>query len=460
MTDVRKHTEDWKTLPWKQYQRNVFRLQKRIYRAALRGDQKQVHNLQRLLLRSWSARCLAIRQVSQDNRGKRTAGVDGIANLSPKQRLAYAHRMKAREGKADPVRRIYIPKASNPNEKRPLGIPTMFQRGLQALVKLGLEPEWEARFEPNSYGFRPGRGVQDAIEAIFIGISRRPKYALDADIEKCFDRIDHQALLTKLRAIQPIKRMVRNWLKAGIIDEGEMIFPEAGTPQGGVISPLLANIALHGLELHVAKACTHAKAPMVIRYADDLVILHEDLETLSILTRQAENWLQGMGLQFKASKTHLRHTLEERDGQTGFDFLGFSIRQYRVGKHRTFTYRGRPGFKTLIKPSVKAQKRHQAKIREIIRKYRGDAQPALIAALNPVIRGWANYYSTCVAKRVFARTDARTYKQLSRWAAFRHSEREPNGNIFATGNGFTVASILAMEPIPWLGIPIRKSAGM
>jgi len=331
--------------------------------------------------------------------------------------------MKAREGKADPVRRIYIPKASNPNEKRPLGIPTMFQRGLQALVKLGLEPEWEARFEPNSYGFRPGRGVQDAIEAIFIGISRRPKYALDADIEKCFDRIDHQALLTKLRAIQPIKRMVRNWLKAGIIDEGEMIFPEAGTPQGGVISPLLANIALHGLELHVAKACTHAKAPMVIRYADDLVILHEDLETLSILTRQAENWLQGMGLQFKASKTHLRHTLEERDGQTGFDFLGFSIRQYRVGKHRTFTYRGRPGFKTLIKPSVKAQKRHQAKIREIIRKYRGDAQPALIAALNPVIRGWANYYSTCVAKRVFARTDARTYKQLSRWAAFRHSDK-------------------------------------
>lgn len=237
MTDAEMHTEDWKALPWKKYQREVFRLQKRIYQASLRGDLKQVHNLQRLLLRSWSARCLAIRQVSQDNRGKRTAGVDGVANLTPKQRMVYAQRIRKLKVSTDPVRRVYIPKPNNPAEKRPLGIPTMFQRGLQALVKLALEPEWEARFEPNSYGFRPGRCVQDAIEAIFISIARQPKYVLDADIEKCFDRIDHQALVAKLKAIQPIDRLVRNWLKAGILDEGELIFPEAGTPQGGVATP-------------------------------------------------------------------------------------------------------------------------------------------------------------------------------------------------------------------------------
>ncbi|HZD57514.1 MAG TPA: group II intron reverse transcriptase/maturase [Anaerolineales bacterium] len=423
MTDAKTHTEDWKTLPWKKYRREVYRLQKRIYRASLRGDRKQVHNLQRLLLRSWSARCLAIRQVSQDNRGKRTAGVDGIANLTPKQRLAYAQRLGKLKAKADPVRRVYIQKPNNPAEKRPLGIPTMFQRGLQALVKLALEPEWEARFEPNSYGFRPGRCAQDAIEAIFICIGKHPKYALDADIEKCFDRIDHQALVAKLKTIHPIERLVRNWLKAGVMDEGKMIFPEAGTPQGGVASPLLANVALHGLEQHLAEVCTHTKAPLVVRYADDLVVLHEDLDTLLELTGHAENWLREIGLQFKVSKTRLCHTLEEREGQVGFDFLGFTVRQYRVGKHRTHTYRGKPGFKTIIKPSQKAQKRHLAKIREIIRKHRGQAQAALIAELNPLIRGWANYYQACVAKRAFSRADAQIYQKLAQWAAFRHPDK-------------------------------------
>ena len=153
---------------------------------------------------------------------------------------------------------------------------------------------------------------------------------------------------------------------------------------------MLANVALHGLELHLTEICPHAKAPLVVRYADDVLVLHEDLETLLKLTQHAENWLHEMGLQFKASKTQVRHTLEEREGQVGFDFLGFTVRQYRVGKHRTHTYRGRPGFKTIIKPSAKAQRRHLSKIREIIQKHRGQAQAALIAQLNPVIRGWAN----------------------------------------------------------------------
>jgi len=237
MAHAHQRSEDWKKLPWKKFQRNVFRLQKRIYQAVRRGDFKRARSLQRLLLHSWSARCLAVRQVSQDNRGKRTPGVDGIASLTPKQRLAYARRLHSLSYKADPVRRVYILKPNNPKERRPLGIPTMFQRALQALVKLVLEPEWEAKFEPNSYGFRPGRSPHDAIGAIFNFIRLKPKYVLDTDIEKCFDKINHEALLRKLSAIQPITRLVQGWLKAGIVDDGNMIFPETGTPQGGVSTP-------------------------------------------------------------------------------------------------------------------------------------------------------------------------------------------------------------------------------
>jgi RNA-directed DNA polymerase len=187
MAGAIQHTENWKTLPWKQIQRNVYRLQQRIYQATRRGDWKRVHNLQRLLLRSWSARCLAVRQVTQDNRGKRTPGVDGVASLTPKERMALTKTLRDRSSwTADPIRRIYIPKPGR-TEKRGLGIPTMRNRAVQVLVKQALEPEWEARFEPNSYGFRPGRSTHDAIEAIFKFISLKPKYVLDADIEKCFD---------------------------------------------------------------------------------------------------------------------------------------------------------------------------------------------------------------------------------------------------------------------------------
>ncbi len=203
--------------------------------AIRRSDFRRARSLQRLLLRSWSARCLAVRQVSQDNRGKRTPGVDGVASLTPRQRKAYARRLHHLSHKADdPVRRVYITKPNNPKELRPLGIPTMFQRALQALVKLALEPEWEARFEPNSYGFRPGRSPHDAVEAIFNFIRLKPKFVLDTDIEKCFDRIEHSALVEKLSAIQPIAKLVRGWLKAGIVDDGKVLFPQAGTPQGGL----------------------------------------------------------------------------------------------------------------------------------------------------------------------------------------------------------------------------------
>lgn len=202
----------------------------------------------------------------------------------------------------------------------------MLQRAYQALVKLALEPEWEAVFEPNSYGFRPGRSAHDAIEAVFNFIRLKPKYVLKADIEKCFDKIDHQALLGKLCTIQPITKLVRGWLKAGIVEQGQTLFPETGLAQGGVISPLLMNIALHGLEEALREPYPKRHKPAIIRFADDVAILHHDLETLHQIKAQAEIWLSQMGLQLNPSKTRISHTLNEDEGQVGFDFLGFNIR--------------------------------------------------------------------------------------------------------------------------------------
>lgn len=418
MADENNRTEDWKTLPWKKFQRNVFRLKKRIYRAQLRGDRKRVRELQRLLLRSFSARCLAVRQVSQDNRGKNTPGVDGIARLTPKQRMRMVKQLLNLSLSPAPIRRVYIPKASNPNEKRALGIPIMRDRAEQALVKLALEPEWEARFEPNSYGFRPGRSPHDAIEAIISFIRLQPKYVLEADIEKCFDRIDHQALLTKLNSLPSINRQVRGWLKAGIFENGEIFSSDAGTPQGGVISPLLANIALHGLEATLTTAFPKKYRVAVIRFADDFVILCKDLDTLQAARNLAETWLADIGLTLKPNKTYITHTLHEHEGRIGFDFLGFTVRQFPVGKHHS-----QRGYKVVIKPSKKAQKRHLQQMETLVRTHRGSNQTALIAALNPRIRGWANYYRVCSAKKTFQRMDHQLHWKLSKWAKWQNHRK-------------------------------------
>jgi RNA-directed DNA polymerase len=303
----------------------------------------------------------------------------------------------------------------------------MLQRAYQALVKLALEPEWEAVFEPNSYGFRPGRSPHDAIEAVFNFIRLKPKFVLKADIEKCFDKIDHQALLAKLFTIQPVAKLVRGWLKAGIVDQGQTLFPETGVPQGGVISPLLMNIALHGLEQDLRQAYPQYRQPAVIRFADDVVILHHDLDQLQHVKQQAETWLNQMGLQLNPTKTYLGHTLNQDTGQAGFDFLGFNIRQYPVGRYKTRTYRGQAGFKTLIRPSQKAINRHLAHLKQVIRDYRGSSQAGVIGKLNPITRGWANYYKTCSAKAIFNQMTTQLYYKLRRWAAFRHPRKGPKG---------------------------------
>jgi RNA-directed DNA polymerase len=228
------HKVNWKDIPWKKFHRHVYRLQKRIFKASQRGDVGTMRRLQKLLMKSYAAKCLAVRGVTQDNQGKSTAGVDGVKSLTPKQRLELVETLKLGT-KARATRRVMIPKPGKA-EKRPLGIPTMKDRALQCLVKLALEPEWEAKFEPNSYGFRPGRSSHDAIAAIYISINKMPKWVLDADISKCFDKIDHQALLAKLNTFPALRRQVKTWLKAGYILDLKWEPTHAGTPQGGVVS--------------------------------------------------------------------------------------------------------------------------------------------------------------------------------------------------------------------------------
>ena len=274
MNTAQQPMYEWKTLPWRMIERSVFKLQKRIYQASQRGNTDLVHKLQRLLIHSWSAKCLAVRRVTQDNQGKKTAGVDGVKSLSPRQRMHLVEKLRV-DLKTRPVRRVWIPKPNNPTEKRGLGIPTLFNRAAQMLAKLALEPEWEAKFEPNSYGFRPGRSCQDAIQAIYSSINQKPKYVLDADIAKCFDQINQTALLTKLHTFPLLRRVIKTWLKAGVMENGAWFPTEEGTPQGGVCSPLLANIALHGLEEAITAAFPQFSRgerwkPTVVRYADDV----------------------------------------------------------------------------------------------------------------------------------------------------------------------------------------------
>ncbi len=420
--------EDWTQAPWRKLEQHVYRLQKRIYKAQCRGNVKAVHSLQRLLMKSKAARTMAV----QDNQGKRTAGVDGVKAVGPMVRLLMVEKLRQPKTiKARPVRRVMIPKPGK-DEKRPLGIPTMEDRAHQALAKLALEPQWEARFEPNSYGFRPGRSCHDAIEAIFLGINRQDKYVLDADIKGCFDNINHQALLDKLDTTPTIRRAAKAWLKAGVMVEGVFTPTTAGTPQGGVISPLLANVALHGMEEIAAQAYrrwTDKNAlisPKLVRYADDFIILCQDLEGVTAAKATIEKYLTTMGLHLSPSKTRITHTLNKHEGNVGFNFLGFHVRQYSVGQTHTgkLRYGKKLGFTTLIKPSEEAITRHTAQLNEIVRKMTAAPQEKLLDKLNPIIRGWSMYYRTAVASHALKECDHHLYRSLESWARRRH----PNKN--------------------------------
>lgn len=439
--------DDWQLIPWKKLERQVFRLQKRIYNAVKQGDLRSVHKLQKLLLKSAAARYLAVRKVTQDNRGKKTAGVDGVKDLKNNDRLELAKNLKL-DGKSKPVKRILIPKPGT-KEKRPLGIPTIRDRAKQAIAKLVLEPQWEALFEANSYGFRPGRNPQDAIAAIYSDIRACSYYVLDADIEKCFDKISHQKLLEKANTFPSLRRQIKAWLKAGVVGKDGFENINSGTPQGGVISPLLANIALHGLkeelervfpnrytnkelaEKYGVKRDINFPSPILYRYADDLVILHKSKKLIEECQKVVNDWLGEIGLNLKDSKTRIAHTLGDDEIKGGFDFLSFNIRQYKVKpEHGSKDKKGNlNGFKTLIKPTKEAVKRHTRSIHEIVDSMRNAPQKELINRLNPIIRGWCNYYSSVVSSRIFSSIDTVVFSILRKWANYRSPMEGTKGNM-------------------------------
>ena len=438
-------TVEWKNINWRQVERYVFKLQKRIYVASRRGDVRKVRKLQKTLMKSWSNRALAVRKVTQENRGRKTAGVDGVSSLSPEARLKLVGQLKL-TGKSQPTRRVWIPKPGK-EEKRPLGIPTMYDRALQSVVKAALEPEWEAHFEPSSYGFRPGRSCHDAIKQIKVAIMSKDKFVLDADISQCFDKIDHSALLQKLGYKGKVRQQIKAWLKSGVIDSGGFTATSEGTMQGGVISPLLANIALHGLENMLMEAVKtfdirevsssrqmgwqrKVSSLTFIRYADDFLVIHKHLNVIQRCRELISEWLKGMGLELKPSKTRIAHTLYpelSEDGQAGFDFLGHHIQQFRCGKYKSSKHPSSKkllGFKTLITPTKDACKKHQRKIKEVIKQHKHSPQALLIKELNPIIRGWVRFYSCSDAQTVgeLTRQDHLIFQKLRAWARRRTGE--------------------------------------
>src|SRR5258708_5577783 len=388
---------NWNAIDWRKANRTVRNLRHRMFRATQEGNQNKVRSLQKLMLKSYSNRLVSVRRVAQINAGKHTPGVDKLVIKTPAARGrmvdALAHYSP---WKAKPVRRVYIPKANK--KLRPLGIPVVVDRCLQAMVKNALEPAWEARFEGTSHGFRPGRSCHDAIEKIFV--LARPngtkKWILDADIKGAFDNISHNYLLKAIGSV-PGRELIKQWLKAGYIEEEMFNATEQGTPQGGVISPLLANIALHGMEEAIgvtynSKGIISGKRA-VVRYADDFVCFCETKEDAEQIQNILVEWLKERGLALSGEKTHIVHLTE------GFRFLGFDIRHYPAPQT------SHTGWKLLIKPSKESIQKVQEKLKELWAEAQGTNVQAVLRKLNPVIRGWATYFRTVVSKEVFKKLD-------------------------------------------------------
>jgi RNA-directed DNA polymerase len=410
---VSREAAEWYAIDWRAINRNVRRLQVRIVQATKASRWGRVRALQRLLTHSYSGKVLAVRRVTENN-GKKTPGVDQEIWDTPEKKTQAVHALKRRGYQSQPLRRVYIPK-SDGKTMRPLGIPTMKDRAQQALYLLALAPVVETTADKNSYGFRQQRSCADAIEQCFKALrSANTQWILEGDIKSCFDKISHDWLLAHV----PIDRVIlQKWLKSGYMDKHVLHETTDGTPQGGIISPALANCALDGLErllrekypaekrlksLGGAKPCVN-----LVRYADDFVITSKSKELLEgEIKPLVEQFLQERGLELSPKKTVITHV------EHGFDFLGQNVRRY-------------PNGKLLIKPSKKNVKTFLDGIRRTIKAAYGVSAADLIDQLNPKIRGWANYHRHVVSKRTFGCVDHSIFSSLWKWARRRHPNKSP-----------------------------------
>ncbi len=434
---------EWDQVYWPKCEQKVAKLQERIYQASLKDNKYAKQYYQKILTTIPESKLLAVRKITTENRGKKTGGVDKQIITTNEQKIKLTRKLRI-DGKAMPIRRIMIPKPGK-SEKRPLGIPTIQDRAKQMLLKLALEPEWEAKFEPSSYGFRPGRSCHDAIEHIFTAvrsngknrISGLEKWVLDADLRGCYDNINHKYLLKKLNTMPHFQKQIKVWLKAGILEGylttnnyDEIITNEKGTPQGGIISPLLANIALNGLEAYLKewiaeqpdKKLKNRKqkrdALTFVRYADDFVVIHKDKNRLEQIQTEIQNWLNKTSkLTLSDEKTKLLPI------NRGFSFLGFRIIAVRKNN--------KP--KAKIYPSKKSQVRLIEKLKINFNRLKTAPQHQLIKKLRPLIMGWANYYKYSECISVFNKIDYIIYKLIRKWALRRHQGRKYAMNKYFPG---------------------------
>ncbi len=403
--------DQWDNIDWREVEKHVNRLQARIAEAVKNGIWHLVKKLQYLLTNSFYAKLLAVRKVNQ-NRGKRTAGIDGETWSSPESKMKAALSLTDKKYVAKPLKRVFIEKPGK-KKKRPLGIPTMYDRSMQSLYALALEPIAEINGDRTSFGFRKFRSTQDACDYAFHSLCRKnsPVWVLEGDIKGCFDNISHQWLLDN---ISMDKSILKQFLKAGYIFNRQLFPTEAGTPQGGIISPILANMALDGIsntlveKYRIKNGKTNKKIiakhkVSFVRYADDFVVTANTEEIAKEVKELIKDFLKDRGLELSDEKTLITHI------DNGFDFLGWNFRKYNG--------------KLLVKPSKKSIDKFTEKISEIIKEGKAWKQEALIDTLNPIITGWTNYHQPVVSSEIFNKLDSRIWSMLWHWAKRRHREK-------------------------------------